>query len=98
MWAPPAAAAARRSSWIASWPCLSAQTNFSFVVDGRFKGGYITRRYGDPARRIEAVQLEIAQCAYLTEARAPSFDAARAQPLSSLLRELLGKLAGRITA
>jgi N-formylglutamate deformylase len=77
--------------------CLSAQTNFSFVVDGRFKGGYITRRYGDPARRIEAVQLEIAQCAYLTEARAPSFDAARAQPLSSLLRELLGKLAGRIT-
>jgi N-formylglutamate deformylase len=78
--------------------CLSAQSNFSFVVDGRFKGGYITRSYGDPARRIEAVQLEIAQCAYLTEARAPSFDAARARPLSSLLRELLGKLVGRITA
>jgi N-formylglutamate deformylase len=78
--------------------CLSAQSNFSFVVDGRFKGGYITRRYGDPARRIDAVQLEIAQRAYLSEARAPAFDAARARPLSSLLRELLGIVAGRITA
>ena len=76
--------------------CLSAQTNFSFVVDGRFKGGYITRRYGDPARRIEAVQLEIAQCAYLTEARAPAFDAARAAPLITLLRDLLSNFAHRI--
>ncbi|HXA36164.1 MAG TPA: N-formylglutamate deformylase [Steroidobacteraceae bacterium] len=68
---------------------LSAQKRFSFVVDGRFKGGYITRHYGDAARRIEAVQLEIAQCAYLTEARAPTFDAQVARPLKSLLRDLL---------
>jgi N-formylglutamate amidohydrolase len=26
-----------------------AQTSFSHVSDGRFKGGYITRRYGRPA-------------------------------------------------
>lgn len=71
---------------------LSGQQQFSFVVDGRFKGGYITRHYGDPAARIDAVQLEIAQCAYLIEARTPAFDAALAAPLSSLLRELLGKV------
>jgi N-formylglutamate deformylase len=71
---------------------LGAQSNFSFVVDGRFKGGYITRRYGDPARRIDAVQLEIAQRAYLDEARAPAFDAERAGPLSSLLRDLLSNV------
>jgi N-formylglutamate deformylase len=71
---------------------LSAQHQFSFVVDGRFKGGYITRHYGDPAARIHAVQLEIAQCAYLGEARTPVFDPARAEPLSSLLRELLTTL------
>ena len=75
---------------------LSGQQQFSFVVDGRFKGGYITRHYGNPAARIDAVQLEIAQCAYLIEARTPAFDAAFAAPLSSLLRDLLGKVAGRI--
>jgi N-formylglutamate deformylase len=73
---------------------LSAQTQFSFVVDGRFKGGYITRRYGNPAARIDAVQLEIAQCAYLVEARTPMFDAARARPLQSLLHRLLDGISG----
>jgi N-formylglutamate deformylase len=73
---------------------LSAQTQFSFVVDGRFKGGYITRRYGNPAARIDAVQLEIAQCAYLVEARTSVFDAARARPLQSLLHRLLDGISG----
>ena len=68
---------------------LSAQQQFSFVVDGRFKGGYITRHYGDPAAGIDAVQMEIAQCAYLVETRTPAYDASRAQPLKSLLRDLL---------
>ena len=63
---------------------LSAQQHFSFVVDGRFKGGHITRHYGNPAARVDAVQLEIAQCAYLAEARTPAFDATRAQPLASV--------------
>lgn len=72
---------------------LSAQKQFSFVVNGRFKGGYITRHYGNPGAGIDAVQLEIAQCAYLVETRTPVFDAARAKPLNLLLRELLGKVA-----
>jgi N-formylglutamate deformylase len=71
---------------------LRAQKQFSFVVDGRFKGGYITRHYGDPAAHIHAVQLEIAQCAYLAEARTPVFDPARAQPLHTVLRDLLTTL------
>jgi N-formylglutamate amidohydrolase len=75
---------------------LSGQRQFSFVVNGRFKGGYITRHYGNPAAHIDAVQLEIAQCAYLIEARTPAFDAALAAPLNSLLRDLLSKVAGRI--
>ncbi len=72
---------------------LSAQQRFSFVVDGRFKGGYITRHYGNPAAHVEAVQLEIAQRAYLAEIRVPTFAAAHARPLSLLLRELLTDLA-----
>jgi N-formylglutamate deformylase len=68
---------------------LGTQKNFSYVLDGRFKGGYITRHYGNPALNIHAVQLEIAQGAYLEESRTPEFSAQRALPLSSLLRELL---------
>jgi N-formylglutamate amidohydrolase len=68
---------------------LGTQRNFSHVLDGRFKGGYITRHYGNPAANIHALQLEIAQGAYLEESRTPEFSAARANPLSSLLRELL---------
>lgn len=68
---------------------LSAQSGFSFVVNGRFKGGYITRHYGNPGAGIEAVQLEIAQAAYLEEARTPQFDHTRAAPLRALLRELV---------
>lgn len=41
---------------------------FSHVVDGRFRGGFITRHYGRPADNVHAVQLEMAQCTYLDEA------------------------------
>jgi formiminoglutamase len=37
------------------------------VVDGRFKGGYITRRYGRPAAAIHALQMELACRGYLAE-------------------------------
>ena len=77
---------------------LSAQRQFSYVIDGRFKGGYITRRYGNPAARIDAVQLEIAQCAYLEESRTPTFDAARAAPLHSLLLDLLRNVGARTSS
>ena len=60
------------------------------MVNGRFKGGYITRHYGKPEAGVDALQLEIAQSAYLEEARAPVFEPARAAPLRGLLRQLLG--------
>jgi N-formylglutamate deformylase len=68
---------------------LAAQARFTQVVNGRFKGGYITRRYGDPGRGIDAVQLEIAQSAYLEPARVPRFAPERAAPLRAVLRDLL---------
>lgn len=71
---------------------LRAQQNFSHVINGRFKGGYITRHYGHPADNVDAVQLEIAQSAYLEERRLPTFDAARARPLADLLQELLAAI------
>ncbi len=41
--------------------------HYSSVVDGRFKGGYITRNYGDPASGIHAIQLELSQITYMEE-------------------------------
>jgi N-formylglutamate deformylase len=69
--------------------CLSRQPAFTPVVNGRFKGGYITRHYGNPAAGIDALQLEIAQSAYLAEARVPVFEPVRAAALRDYLRRLL---------
>ncbi len=39
----------------------------TWVVNDRFKGGYITRQYGDPARGIHTVQLEMCHSTYMNE-------------------------------
>jgi len=67
---------------------LEGQRDYSFVVNGRFKGGYITRHYGDPANGIDAVQLELAQLNYMDE---DSFEylPERATPTQALIRRLL---------
>ncbi len=67
---------------------LDAQRDYSHAVNGRFKGGYITRHYGQPARGVSAVQLELAQCTYLDEATF-AYKPARAAPMQALIRRLL---------
>ena len=47
---------------------LQAQSAYTWVANGRFKGGHITRHYGVPANNVHAVQLELAQCNYMDEA------------------------------
>ena len=46
---------------------VARASGYETVVNGRFTGGYITRHYGNPARRVHAMQLEIAQRAYMDE-------------------------------
>ena len=43
------------------------RAGYSAVLNGRFKGGYITRHYGRPAERIHAIQLELSQRTYMNE-------------------------------
>ncbi len=70
---------------------LRSQDGYDFVANGRFKGGYITREYGDPARRIDAVQLEISQRIYMDEASF-AWDDAKAARTQIVLRELLAQM------
>jgi len=67
---------------------LEGQADYSFVVNGRFKGGYITRHYGQPDRGIDAVQLELAQVNYMDE-QAYLYLAEVASPTQALIRRLL---------
>jgi len=67
---------------------LQDQRTYDWVVNGRFKGGYITRHYGAPASGIDAVQLEISQRIYMDE-DSFAWDDARAVQAQSMLRALL---------
>ncbi len=58
------------------------------VVNGRFKGGYITRHYGDPDNKVHALQLEIAQRTYMDE-RTRVFEVKLAGQLQETLRQLV---------
>ena len=61
----------------------------SGVIDGRFRGGYITRHYGDPANGVHSLQLELVQCQYMEETLPFDYDPRRAVQLQPLLRRLL---------
>ena len=67
---------------------FAAQDSYSHVVDGRFKGGHITRHYGNPAGGIHAVQLEMCWRAYMDEVP-PRWNDARAAEVTPLLTRLV---------
>ena len=62
---------------------------FSHVLNGRFKGGNITRQYGNPAENIHAVQLELCQCTYMEEFEPFRYRADLAEPTQEVLKQLL---------
>jgi N-formylglutamate deformylase len=67
---------------------MEAQNRYDFVLNGRFKGGHITRHYGRPEDGIHAVQLELAQCHYMDEASF-AWDEAKAKEVQVVIRDLL---------
>lgn len=68
---------------------LAAQTRYDHVVDGRFKGGHITRHYGRPQDGVHAVQLETCWRAYMDESPPWRWNEARAAEVTPLLRRLV---------
>jgi formiminoglutamase len=68
--------------------CAGARS-YSHVLNGRFKGGHITRHYGNPAQNIHAVQLELAQSTYMEEFVPFHYRKDLAEPTRAVLKELL---------
>jgi N-formylglutamate deformylase len=67
----------------------ASASGFTHIVNGRFKGGYITRSCGAPQTNVHALQLETAQSCYMDEQAPTVFDAARAARLSRILERLV---------
>lgn len=69
---------------------------FSWVVNGRFKGGYITRHYARPDDHIHAVQLEMCQSLYMDEqapfAYRPDLGAQAAPIVATMMQAALSAL------
>ena len=89
--------AALTSAVEAACRTLPAVMPFSCAVNGRFKGGYITRTYGQPADGVHAIQMELACRGYLAEPALPlaesnwppAFVHIRAEPMQRVLRTVL---------
>lgn len=73
--------------------CEGART-YSVVLNGRFRGGWTTRHYGQPQSGIHAIQMELAQSTYLTHEAAPwTYDEDKAARLRLHLTNMLTTLA-----
>jgi N-formylglutamate deformylase len=74
-----------------------AASGHSHVVDGRFKGGWTTRRYGQPEQGIHAIQMELSCRGYMEEPDGAStpenwptpYDSVRAAPMRAILSDIL---------
>ncbi len=68
---------------------IPAAAPYTRVLDGRFKGGFITRRYGDPQARVFALQLELSYDAYLAPAAPHRIDPMKHERLRPVLRSMI---------
>ena len=76
---------------------ICADSGRPWVANGRFKGGFITRRLGAPREGVHAVQMELACRGYMREPERPAdatdwptpYDEDYAAPIRATLREVL---------
>lgn len=62
---------------------------FTVAVNGRFKGGHITRHYGKPGNHVHAIQLEMCQSTYMDETTPYGYREDLASQVQPLLRQLV---------
>ena len=64
-------------------------SGLSWVADGPFQGGWTTRHHARPAEGVHAIQVTLAQRAYMDEDRPGAWNPARTAPLQAVLRRPL---------
>ena len=67
---------------------VAVKSGFSTILNGRFKGGYITRNHGSPESQIHAIQLELGQENYMNE-NTGEYDEALASTLRITLKSMM---------
>jgi N-formylglutamate deformylase len=75
-----------------------AQERYSIAVNGRFKGGHITRFYGEPAKGVHAIQLEMCQSTYMDEDAPYGYRADLAAQVQKPLRDMMQAAADWVRA
>jgi formiminoglutamase len=81
------------SSFEAAAVVICSQADgYDCVVNGRFKGGWTTRHYGQPDTGVYAIQMELAQRAYMDEAAPWAYRADLAAQLRPYLTRILTAL------
>jgi N-formylglutamate deformylase len=73
----------------AVFAAAKAAPEYSAVLNGRFKGGYITRHYGEPARGRHAVQLELAKETHLRAGNPPTLELEQCARLRPVIRSMV---------
>ncbi len=71
---------------------IAQSSGLPSVLNGRFKGGWTTRHYGQPETGIHAIQMEIAQRAYMQESAPWTYDETKANRLRRHLQDMLTSL------
>lgn len=68
---------------------VAKSSGFSAVLNARFKGGYITRHYGDRKKGVQAIQLEMAQAIYMDEGPPFTYRPDRATKVTTAIRAMI---------
>ncbi|WP_018152068.1 N-formylglutamate deformylase [Leeia oryzae] len=68
---------------------VSRYPAYTGVLNGRFKGGQITRAYGKPDEDIHSIQLELSQATYMQESRPYPYLDEKASQVQPVIQDLL---------
>jgi formiminoglutamase len=71
----------------------SAAKGYTSILNGRFKGGWTTRHYGQPTAGVHAIQMELAQSTHLASETPPfAYDEGKAEKLRVPLKSILSQI------
>ncbi|WP_322049314.1 N-formylglutamate deformylase [Paraburkholderia sp. J67] len=74
-----------------------ATSPYTWIANGRFKGGYITRNFGAPAAGIHAIQLEMCQSTYMNEQAPFDYKSDRAEAVQPTLHRMVSAALDAVT-